>query len=397
MKSLEDRISAIEGEIIKLRRELHKHPELGFAEFKTGEIVADYLEDCGYSVQRGIGGTGVIGTMLGRGGGRTMALRACLDALPIEEATGVDYASVNRGRMHACGHDGNMAVTLGAAKILAGYRDELQGNIKVIVQPSEENTGGAARIIQSSGLENPRVDAIVTPHIWAELSNGRLGLRKGAVMASSDLFHIRIKGTPGHGAWPHLAVDAIPIAAEVITSLQRLVSREVDPMKACALSIGRIQGGTAENIISETVEIHGTIRAFEESGRGHLEKRLREVTEGLAQAGRAACEITYRRVMPPVSNHPALVDFATAALQKVFPEDTVTADYPLTMGCEEFSLFQQIIPGIFLLIGNQEPEEAMIPIHSPSFLWHEENLAKGIKALSVIALEYTGTPFQAVD
>ena len=309
----------------------------------------------------------------------------------------MDYASVNRGRMHACGHDGNMAVTLGAAKILAGYRDELQGNIKVIVQPSEENTGGAARIIQSGGLEDPRVDAIVTPHIWAELPNGRIGLRKGAVMASSDLFHIRIKGVPGHGAWPHQAVDPIPIAAEVITALQRLVSREVDPMKACVLSIGRIQGGTAENIISETVEIHGTIRAFEESVRSHLEKRLREVTEGLAQAGRAACEITYRRVMPPVSNHPELVDFATAALHKVFPADTITADYPLTMGCEEFSLFQQIIPGIFLLIGNQKPEEAMIPIHSPGFLWHEENLVKGIKALSVIALEYTGTPFRVKD
>lgn len=205
MTKLEQKVEEIRNELIAIRRDLHRHPELGFEEYYTADKVANYLKDCGYEVTTGIGGTGVIGVMYGANEGPTFAIRACLDALEIPEQTGVDYASEIPGHMHACGHDGNMTVTLGAAKILMQYKDVLNGDIKVIFQPSEENTGGAAKIVAAGGLKNPDVDVIITPHIWHDIPKGKLGLRPGPVMASSDLFTLKVDGVAGHGAWPHMA------------------------------------------------------------------------------------------------------------------------------------------------------------------------------------------------
>jgi len=383
-----NRIVEIEDEIIKVRRDLHKIPEVGFKEYKTTEYVAGYLEDCGYDVTIGPGDTGVVGLIKGKEEGKTIALRACLDALEVEEKGDLEYKSCQAGMMHACGHDGNMAVTLGAAKLAAEFKDRLKGNVKVIFQSSEENTGGAAAMIKAGVLENPHVDAIITPHIWNEPEFGAIGMRKGIVMASSDLFSIRVKGVPGHGAWPQAAVDPIPVAAEIVTSLQRLVSREIDPMKPCVLSIGKIEGGKAANIISEYVDIYGTVRAFDNEVRDHIENRISGLVESIAEANRATCIVKYDRVMPPINNNPEFVEDVGVYIKDLFPEITVTEEYPINMGCEEFSLFQEKVPGIFMLIGNHKPEEELIPLHNPGFYWHEENLVVGVKALTAVVFGY---------
>jgi len=265
--------------------------------------------------------------MYGANEGPTFALRACLDALEVPEQTGVDYASEIPGHMHACGHDGNMTVTLGAAKILAQYRDALNGNIKVIFQPSEENTGGAAEIVAAGGLKNPDVDAIITPHIWHGIPKGKICLKAGPVMASSDLFKLEVHGVAGHGAWPHLAVDPLPVAAELILSLQKIISREIDPMIPACLSIGKVEYGTAPNIVSETVTMYGTVRTSDSTVRTFIQKRIDEIADGVTKAARGTYTLEYNRVMPPLSNDPELTVMATAILTRTLGESGITTDY----------------------------------------------------------------------
>lgn len=388
MSKLQQQIEEIREELIDLRRDLHRHPELGFAEYYTAGKVAEYLKDCGYQVTTGIGGTGVIGVLYGAATGPTFALRACLDALEVPEQTGVDYASGIPGQMHACGHDGNMTVTLGAAKILAKYRNLLNGNIKVIFQPSEENTGGAAQVVAAGGLHNPDVDVMITPHIWHDVPKGKLGLRAGPVMASSDLFTLKVKGVAGHGAWPHMAVDPLPVAAELILALQKIVSREIDPMIPACISIGKMEYGTAANVVSQTVTLHGTVRTFDHDVRSFIEKRIEEIADGVTKAARASYALEYHRVMPPLVNDPEFVALATGALTDAFGSEGVTANYAATMGCEEFSVYLDYVPGIFLLIGSQDPTEPLVEIHNPKFLFPEECLTIGVRALCEIALNY---------
>lgn len=391
MTKLGQKVEEIRDELIAVRRDLHRHPELGFEEYYTADKVANYLKDCGYEVTTGVGGTGVIGVMYGANEGPTFALRACLDALEVPEQTGVDYASEIPGHMHACGHDGNMTVTLGAAKILMQYKDVMNGNIKVIFQPSEENTGGAAKIVAAGGLKNPDVDVIITPHIWHDIPKGKLGLRPGPVMASSDLFTLKVDGTAGHGAWPHMSVDPLPVAAELILAIQKIASREIDPMIPACVSIGKMEYGTAANIVSETVTMHGTVRTFDHDVRNFIQKRIKEITDGVTKSARATYSMDYVRVMPPLVNDANFVEFATAVLINAFGREEVTANYAATMGCEEFSVYLDHVPGIFMLIGSQDPNEPVIEIHNPKFLFPEECLTIGVKALCEIALNYSKT------
>lgn len=391
MTELERKIEEIKEELIAVRRDLHRHPEIGFEERYTADKVANYLKECGYEVTEGIGGTGVIGVLYGANEGPTFALRACLDALEVPEQTGVDYASEFPGRMHACGHDGNMTVTLGAAKILAQYKDVLNGNIKVIFQPSEENTGGAAEIVAADGLKNPDVDAIITPHIWHGIPKGKICLKAGPVMASSDLFKLEVHGAAGHGAWPQLAVDPLPVAAELILSLQKIISREIDPMTPACLSIGKLEYGTAANIVSKTVTMHGTVRTFDPMARDLIQKRIDEIAYGVTKASRASYTLEYNRVMPPLSNAPELTAMAMDALTGALGESGVTSDYEASMGCEEFSVYQEHIPGLFMFIGSSEADKPIIEIHNPKFLFPEECLSIGVRALCEIALNYSKT------
>lgn len=388
MMSHVKRIEAINDELIALRRELHAHPETGFQEFYTADVVARYLEASGYEVTTGIGGTGVMGLLRGTKPGRTFALRACLDALEIEEQTGVAYASQNPGCMHACGHDGNMTVTLGAAKILASERVTLAGNIKVIMQPSEENTGGAAAMIAAGVLDNPRVDALITLHIWHDIPQGVFAVVAGPVMASSDLFEISLHGQAGHGAWPHLAVDPLPVAAELILALQTVISRSVDPMTPASLSLGQCTYGTAANIISPTVQLSGTVRTFDETARATIEARIRTIIDGVARAGQCTCDLHYHRVMPPLVNDAALSALADDALRKALGADRITNNFAMSMGCEEFSVFLEHVPGLFLFMGSTEPGAPIVEIHNPRFLFPEASIPPGVRALVEIACAY---------
>lgn len=389
MRSLHTRIEALNDELIAVRRDLHRHPELGFEEVYTAQTVAGYLSEAGYEVTTGIGGTGVIGVLHGAHQGKTFALRACLDALEIPEQTGVPYASEIPGHMHACGHDGNMAVTLGAAKILAQYKDILSGSIKVIFQPSEENTGGAAKVVAAGGLSG--VDAMITPHIWHDLPRGILGIKAGPVMASSDLFQLKVHGVAGHGAWPHFAVDPLPVAAELILALQKIVSREIDPMVPACVSIGKVEYGTAPNIIAETVTLYGTVRTMDAGTRDFIQTRIGEIAQGITKAARASYTLEYNRVMPPLVNDPEFAARATQCITRTMGGDSITHEYEATMGCEEFSVYQDHVPGIFMLIGAQEPGKPVIEIHNPKFLFPEECLPVGVRALCEIALDYLDT------
>lgn len=396
MKPLEQKIEVLKDELIHMRKDFHRKPELGFQEYETAAKVADYMKELRLEVTTGIGGTGVISLLRGEKAGPTVALRACLDALAIEEKSGVAYRSENSGIMHACGHDGNMTMVLGAAKILSQTKNQLHGNVKFIFQPSEENTGGAAEIIKAGGLKNPDVDAIITPHNFHGIKQGVLAVKSGPVMASSDIFQLKIIGKPGHGAWPHLAVDPIVIAAEVISQLQKIISREIDPLKAAAISIGKIYGGTAVNIISEAVTLDGTVRTFDPEVRDFIQKRIEEITKGITQAGRTTYELTYERIMPPVNNDIRLTTQVYKILSEAFEPGMVTNEFTPVMGCEEFALFQEQIPGFFLYIGNDMEGCPIIPIHAPNYVFNDEILVIGVKALCEIVLGYS-TPCSSLQ
>lgn len=391
MENLDQTIARTKDELVGIRKDLHRFPEVGFQEYRTAAKVAEYLKKLGLEVVTGIGGTGVIGVLRGRNEGPTIAFRVCLDALAMDERSGVEYVSENKGVFHGCGHDGNMTMALGAANVLSQYREQLSGNVKFIFQPSEEETGGAAEVIKAGGLKNPDVDAIITPHNWHGIKEGVLVVKPGPVLASSDVFHLDIIGKPGHGAYPHLAVDPIVVVAEVISALQYIVSREIDPVKAAAITIGKIHGGTAVNIIPETVGLDGTVRAFEPEVRDFVQVRIEGIVRGITQAARADYKLAYRRIMPPVNNDERLASRVNKVLRDAFEPGVVTDEFTPEMGCEEFSLFQQEVPGLFLFIGKDKDGHDVVPLHAPHYVFNDDILVHGVKALCVIALGYPGS------
>lgn len=388
MKELDLKIAAINDELVHVRKDLHRFPEVGFQEHRTAAKVAEYMENLGLEVRTGIGGTGVVGLLRGENEGPTIGIRACLDALAMEECSGVDYASENEGVFHGCGHDGNMAIALGAAKILSQYKDVIKGSVKFIFQPSEEETGGAAALIQAGVLRDPAVDAILHVHNWHGIRQGVIGVKPGSVLASSDVFHLDIIGRPGHGAWPHMAVDPIVVAADVISAIQNIISREIDPVKPALITIGMIHGGTAVNIIAEKTTLDGTVRAYHQEVRDFIARRLEEVVNGITQSARATYQLTYNRITPPANNDPRLTAKVSRILKDSFEPDMITDEIPSEMGCEEFALFQQEIPGLFIFLGKDKAGEPIVPIHDPKYIFNDETLAIGVKALCEIVLKY---------
>lgn len=388
MRKLDQEIAEMKDELVRMRQDFHRFPEVGFAEYRTAEKAAGYMKDLGLEVQEGIGGTGVVGLLRGKHEGPTLGIRACLDALAMDECSGVDYLSENKGVFHGCGHDGNMTIALGAAKILCKYQDELKGNVKFIFQPSEEETGGAAAVIQAGVLQNPAVDAVFHIHNWHGIKEGVIGVKAGPVLASSDVFHLEIIGKQGHGAWPHLSVDPVVVAADVISAIQSIISREIDPMKPALITIGKIYGGTAVNIIPEKITIDGTVRTYHQDVRDFIAGRLEEVVSGFTRSARATYQLTYNRVMPPASNNPQLAAKVSRILKDSFEAGMVTDDIPCEMGCEEFALFQQEIPGLFMFLGKDKEGEPIVPIHDHNYIFNDETLTTGVKALCEIVLKY---------
>jgi amidohydrolase len=371
-------------EVVKLRRTIHANPELAFEENETSKLVADTLERTGIEVKRGVARTGVIGTLKGNSAGKVVALRSDMDALPILEATGLSFASKNSGKMHACGHDAHTAIGLGAAMILSELQDELHGEVRFLFQPSEEkNPGGASVMISDGALDG--VDEIYGLHVIAQHDAGTVGFCEGEMMASADELYITIKGKSGHGARPHYAIDPIVASAHVITGLQTLISRNLDPFSQGVITIGSIHGGFAPNIIPEEVKLVGTLRSMTSQWREYAHKRVREITEGICSAMGATCDVHIDKGYPVLRNDFAKTIFAKGCGLELFGHQQVF-DAERLMGAEDFAYYLEKVPGTFYRLGiRNEKQGITADIHNDHFTIDEEALRTGIAMQAYLA------------
>jgi amidohydrolase len=388
-----NRIAEFTDEMARWRREIHAHPELAFEERSTAELVARLLESFGIAVERGIARTGVVGTLEGsRPGPRRVALRADLDALPITEESGAPYASRRQGRMHACGHDGHTAMLLGAAKYLAETRN-FCGTIHFIFQPAEENEGGARVMIEEGLLARYPVDAVYGMHNWPELPVGQFAIRPGAMMAAFDIFELTIKGRGAHGAMPHLGIDPIVAAAQVVTALQTITSRNLDPLESAVLSVTQIHGGETWNVIPESVVLRGTTRSFNPALRDRLEPLMRRIAEGVCGAAGAEVTLSYEKRYPPTRNSAAETEIAAGAAAEIVGKGNVRRDFFPSMAAEDFAYFLEEKPGAYIWIGNGGAAAGRV-LHNPTYDFNDEVLSLGASywvRLAEVALAREGT------
>ncbi|HYK83836.1 MAG TPA: amidohydrolase [Ktedonobacteraceae bacterium] len=388
---LKSDIDELVPDLVAMRRDLHEHPELAFQEVRTSGIVAQRLRALGLEVRTGVAKTGVVGLLKGGASGpgaKTIAIRADMDALPIFEMNDIDYRSTVDGQMHACGHDGHTSIALAVADILSKRRAELTGNVKFIFQPAEETIGGAEPMVKEGAMAG--VDGVIGLHLISDYPVGRVGVRAGTVFASADKFVLTVQGKGGHAAMPETTVDPIVVAAYIITALQTLISRETSPFSPAVITIGRVQAGTAFNIIPETAEMQGTMRSFSQEHRQKLIRRITEVANGVASAMGATCEVKFFDGCIPCSNDATM----TALVHKVAVE-TVGADKVddgeevMTTGSDDMAYFLKAAPGCYFIVGANNPEKgASYPHHHPRFNVDEDALPIGVEVLTRAALEF---------
>ena len=375
-------VTRLDDWLKEVRRDFHRHPELRFQEQRTAARVAEYLKSFGMEVQDGVGGTGVVGLCRGEASGETVALRADMDALPIREETGVAYASCNQGVMHACGHDAHMTMVLGAARVIAessDLRGRIRGQVKFIFQPGEEGGHGAREMIAAGVLENPRVDLVVAAHMAPLLPIGTVGIYLREACASADAFEIRLIGKGAHAAYPHLSRDPILTGAYLITALQSIASRNVDPTKGLVVSVTRVQGGTATNIIPDEMVIAGTIRALHREVRDLAITRLNDLVGGICEAHGLQGEITLSEGYPPMINHEPVSRFIAEAAREVVGEGRVLVRQP-KFGSEDFSYFLERCPGAGFDLGcANEAEGITHMLHTSRFNLDESVLPLGVE------------------
>jgi amidohydrolase len=368
-----------------LRRDFHRHPELGFREVRTSGIVARELQQLGMEVSSGVAETGVIAILEGEHPGPVVLARFDMDALPIQEETGKDYASLHPGVMHACGHDGHTAIGLTVARILTEYRAELSGAIKFVFQPAEEGLGGAKRMVEEGVLDNPRPEACLALHLWNDEPMGTLCITAGPVMAASETVSVRLTGVGGHGASPNQTVDPVIAAAQIILALQSIVSRNVDPLDSAVISITAVNAGEAFNVIPETVELKGTLRTYTGQTRALVHKRFTEIVQGIAAAFGCRVEIQIREITTAVINHPEITEKVHRVAKQVLPEADIRTAYR-TMGSEDMAYLMQEIPGCYFFVGSRNDEAGLnAPHHNPKFDIDENALplAAGLMASAI--------------
>jgi amidohydrolase len=376
MLDLSPEVLALRAEMIALRRDLHQHPELAYAETRTAARVAAFLEGSDLKVRRGVGGTGLLATAEGERG-RTVLLRVDLDALPIQEQTGAPYASQTPGLMHACGHDGHTAMGAAAARILG--RRRAQGSVRVLFQPAEEGEGGAQAVVADGVLEG--VDLVLGVHLWNELPVGTLGVKPGALMAAVDRLKIVIHGRGGHGGQPHRSADPVVAAAHVVTALQTIVAREVSPLQSAVVTLGSIHGGQAFNVIPDDVTLLGTMRTFDTDLRRSLPDRIRRIAGGIAEGLNCRAEVEVKAGNPAVVNDARVAEIARRAAVRVVGEAGVVTPEP-TMGGEDMAVYFEHAPGCFVFVGSANAEKGLDqPHHSPRFDFDEDALAIGCEFL----------------
>lgn len=374
---------------VELRRAIHRHPELGFEEEATAQLVERELDAHGIAHRR-VAGTGVVGRIEGAHRGRTVALRADMDALPLTEQSGVPFASEVDGKMHACGHDAHTAMLLGAATLLQSQRADLSGNVVLLFQPAEEGPGGALPMIEAGALDDPVVEAAAMLHVDSRLDVGTVGITPGPVNASTDELYITVRGIGGHGAYPHTSVDALPAAAATVLALQNVVAREIDPLHSAVVTIGTIAGGYRNNIIADEIKMSGTLRAYDAGVRAALEARVRRIVAGIAAAYGATAAVELLRGYPPVVNNDALAHDFTEYLRS-HGIVNVERQAP-TMGGEDFAYFAQRVPGLLVRLGVRNEEAGAVhPIHSPLFRLDERALGTGVQTLVAFARYFLST------
>lgn len=385
--SMIERALEIKENTIAVRRDIHRHPELGFEEIRTSKLVAEKLESLGLDVERGMAETGVVGLLRGKVDSPVLLLRFDMDALPIQEATGAVYASVSPGKMHACGHDSHVSVGLSVATLLAELRESIPGTIKFVFQPAEEGGGGAEKMVAAGVLENPKPDFSMGMHVWNDKPVGWYGVTEGPAMAGAQIFEVKIAGKGGHGAAPHLSVDPIISAAQIITALQTIVSRNVHPLESAVVSVCKFNAGTAFNIIPQEAVFSGTIRTFKPEISELVGKRFKEIINTLAQGLGCQAEISIKRVALPVINDLGLCNLMSDIIQTIDPDAEV--DFKLqTMRSEDFSFMMDEIPGCFVMVGSANAEKGLTyGHHHPKFDIDEACLPYAVAIIAQGALE----------
>ncbi len=368
--------------LTQMRRKLHQHAELSFKEFRTTEIIVEELRRMGLEVMRWEDMTGAVGLIRGAQPGPTIGLRADIDALPIQEATGASYASLNPGAMHACAHDGHAAILLGVAKLLSENRSHMRGNVKFIFQPAEESPpGGALPLIERGVLENPKVDVMIACHHAVELPAGQIGIHTGQFLASADRFTLTVRCRGGGGSAPHKGVDGIAVAAQIITGLQYMMTRQINPIHPTVLSFGTIKGGVTFNVLADTVEMTGTCRALDPEIASQYPQLIRKVSEGIAEAFNAKIELKYEPGYPALVNDDRITTILEKAAKRAIGQENVTSATPLMAG-DDLAYFFQKVPGTYFWLGVTNVEKGIIhPAHTAKFDIDESALPVGVAVM----------------
>ena len=396
MTYLRDALTERVGEFIQLRRDIHRHPELAFEEHRTSELVAAKLESWGYAVHRGLGGTGVVGTLRRGPGPRSLGIRADMDALPIQETTGLAWASSKPGLMHACGHDGHTAMLLAAAKAIA--QDDSQdasfdGTLNLIFQPAEEGGGGAVRMMDEGLFEQHPCDAVFAMHNMPGTPTGHFVFRDGAAMASSDYATIRVYGTGGHGAMPHLAADPLVAAASIVMALQTVVSRNVDPLHTAVVTVGALHAGNANNVIPALATMELSVRSLDPQVRLLLEQRIKALVLAQATSFGVRAEIDWKKGYCVLVNTALETNFARQVALKLVGPERVTLHGPALTGSEDFAFMLEKIPGSYLLIGNgdgngEDDRAGACMVHNPGYDFNDNNIATGAAYWTALVREF---------
>jgi len=394
LRGILEQARELEGYLTEIRRGIHKNPELGFQERKTTALVREELARLGLEIQPLELETGVVALLKGSGSGPDTAtgLRADMDALPVTERTGLPYASENRGVMHACGHDGHVALLLGTAHILSGLRDRFSGVVKFLFQPAEELLTGARALIAAGCLQNPPLDRIIAAHGWPYIAVGKIGVLAGPAMASADRFKVRIKGRGGHGAYPHRAVDPILAAAHAVTAMQGIISRETDALERAVLSVCTMEGGRAFNVIPREALLEGTVRCMREGLREEIRRRLERVVKGTATAFGCEGDLEWTELVPPLVNDPELTRTVEETAREVLGPDRVEELPGPTMGSEDFSLYLQEGPcGVLFRLGLALPGKKIMGLHNDQFDFTDAALPVGAAMLAGLVLRIHGS------
>ncbi|OPL08185.1 MAG: hypothetical protein AVO33_01370 [delta proteobacterium ML8_F1] len=373
---------------VEIRRELHRHPELSFEEFKTKAFIEDFLKDYDLDYQEGLSGTALAVTLKGGEGGVTVALRTDMDALPIAEEGGRPYGSLNPGVMHACGHDAHMTMALGTLMVLYALRDSFEGQVKFLFQPAEESEGGADTMVKEGVLKNPGVDYVLGGHVWPELPVGTVGIKTGAVMSSPDVFDVVVQGKGGHVGKPYLTVDPVMVGAKIVTGLPSAVAKVLNPFEPVVISVTAFNSGDAYNITPETCRLKGTVRTYDNEMRSVIEEKMTSVIRGICESYGATFDFTYHRRFPPTINDEELTPRVMASAREALGSSrVVTVKYP-SMSAEDFSYFAMAVPGTYMYIGTRNEARGIVhELHHPAFDIDEELLKVGVRVYAGAILD----------